>query len=127
MKTLYEKAGKRYVPVAEERAWDSFPAGCHLVVVAPGSISRRFNIAADNIGLAAAAVKLENKLATIIADASKARPQQRQELTPSQRKAWEQLNKAMGGMAYIEYPSSSEIAQKVLDIVQAECNNKTDK
>lgn len=115
-KILYEKIGKRYIPVAEERVWDSFPAGCHLVIVAPGSISRRFNIVSDNIGLAAAAMKIEGELAGIIMEASKARPQ-KQELTPSQRNAWEKLNKSMGGMAFLEYPSANEIARRVLDAI----------
>lgn len=118
MKTLYEKRGRKYVPVAEERVWDSYPDGCHLVVVAPGRMLRRFNIASGDIGLAAAVMAFESQLADIIVDASKARPSG-QALTEAQRKAWASLNKTMGGLAYIEYPSACEIARTVLAAITA--------
>lgn len=101
MTTFYEKRGRRYVPVSEERWWDSWPDGFHLVYSKPaGGLAVRFNINPDTAGLLAAAKLKEDALRKVLTEALAMRPR-KSPITDKQRKAWEAFQKAMGNDRYI--------------------------
>lgn len=104
--TLYEKRGKRYFPVREERYWDAWPAGFHLVYADPdGGRSFRFNINPDTAAMQAAAMAKQDALRKVLNHALAMRPATRP-VTEQQSKAWESFRKAMGNDGYIvEYDS----------------------
>lgn len=117
--TLYRKqvsGGKaRYVPVAEEVVWDSLPYGVHVVSVAPGSVSRRFNVPATSAELLALLAPLKEELVRLIREASEPRPAA-EPLTPAQLAAWGHLAKVLGPQGgTLAIPSATCIAEKVLD------------
>lgn len=121
-KIYYEKVGRRYVPVAEydSEYLDSFPKGAHLVMCYPGGSSRRFNIDPDYAGLIAASRVAEDAISSAVVKASEMRPRNRP-LTEKQKKAWENLAKAMGDERYyIEIPSAREIAEAGVKALQEE-------
>lgn len=115
--TLYEKHGRRYYPVAEYMALDSFPAGAHLFICEPGSTLRRFNVDPDSVSLLAAAEPLRREIAKVVVDGHAMRPTRRP-ITPKQRAAWDAFVAAMGKDGYIvEYASVSEIADAVVGML----------
>lgn len=117
MTTLYEKRGRCYRPVAEERHWDSFPQGAHLVVCSPGSQLTRYTIEPDHAGLLAAAEPLRAQIRALVMDLHKMRPTRRP-VTLQQAAAWRRFQKAMGGDGYfVEYASVGEIADAVVDLI----------
>lgn len=123
MTTFYEKRGRRYHPVAEERHWDSFPQGAHLVVCSPGSQLTRFSIEPDHAGLLAAAEPLRNQIRETVAEKLRMRPT-RPPVTMQQAAAWRRFQKAMGNDAYcVEYASVGELADAVVDLIvkEAKC------
>ena len=113
--TLYEKRGKRYFPVREERYWDSWPAGFHLVYADPdGGRSFRFNINPETSPMRAAAMAKEANLRKVLNDALAMRPTKRP-VTERQAKAWEAFKKAMGNNGYIvEYESVNGIIDAMI-------------
>jgi hypothetical protein len=117
MTTFYEKRGRRYRPVAEDRHWDSFPQGAHLVVCAPGSQITRYRIEPDHAGLLAAAEPLRDKIRETVAEKLHMRPT-RPLLTMHQAAAWRKFQEAMGNDNYcVEYPSVGELADAVMDLI----------
>ena len=117
MTTLFKKVGRRYRPVAEHDASDSYPEGAHLVICQPGSTTRRFGIEPDRAGLLAAAEPLREKIKAIVVEKMRMRPTKRP-LTPEQRRAWETFKGVMGQDGYmLEYPSVAEVADAVVDLI----------
>ena len=113
--TLYEKRGKRYFPVREERYWDSWPAGFHLVYADPdGGRSFRFNINPDTAGMQAAAQARQEAIRKALNDALAMRPTTRP-VTERQAKAWEAFKRAMGNDGYIvEYEGVNGIIDAMI-------------
>ena len=121
---LYEKVGRKYVPVAEYDSvvLDSFPKGTHLVDVYPGGTSRRFNIDPNYAAMIAAGRVAEDVISNAVVKASEMRPH-RSPITEKQRKAWENLSKAFGDERYyIEIPSAREIAEAGVKAMQLEAD-----
>lgn len=117
--TLYEKRGRRYVPVAEEVAYDAFPEGAHLVVVQPGLRSTIFRINPDEAAIRAACRVIEDEVKTAITNGLAMRPRNNRSLSPAQMKAWRAFEKAMGDERFIvEFPSVAEIAESVAAIIR---------
>lgn len=121
-KIYYEKIGRRYVPVAEYDSTylDSFPKGCHLVMVYPGGSSRRFNIDPDYASLIAAGRVAEDAICRAISKASELRPQQTP-ITEGQRQAWEKLAEEFGdGLATLSGLCIRDCAEAGVQAMQAE-------
>jgi hypothetical protein len=115
MTTLYEKAGRRYRPVREERYWDSWPAGFHLVYADPdGGRSFRFHVEPEKAPFRAAAMAKEDALRKVLNDALAMRPTKRP-VTERQAKAWEAFKRAMGNDGYIvEYEGVNGIIDAMI-------------
>lgn len=113
--TLYEKRGKRYFPVREERYWDSWPAGFHLVYADPdGGRSFRFNINPDTAAMQAAVQARQEAIRKVLIHAFAMRPTKRP-VTERQAKAWEAFKRAMGNDGYIvEYDSVNGIIDAMI-------------
>ena len=95
-KILYEKVGRRYVPVAEN--YDehyTFPKGNHLVMCYPGGESRQFDIDPNYAALIAASRVAEDAMCKALNKASELRPA-RTPITPAQQRAWKKLAKEFG-------------------------------
>ena len=123
-KVYYTKVGRRYVPVAEYDSdfLDSFPKGTHIVMSYPGGRSTRYNIDPALAPMIAAGRFAENKMLDVMRKASEARPKERP-FTEKQRKAWKQLQKAMGEeMFYLQYPSNMDIVEAGIEAMQEEAN-----
>lgn len=117
MTTLYEKRGRRYYPVAEERRWDAFTKGAHLVVCTPGFQTTRHNIDLDHAGLLAAAEPLREQITKLVMEKLSMRPSKRP-VTQQQLEAWEAFRSAMGNDGYIvEYLSAAELADAVVELI----------
>lgn len=118
MNTLYEKRGRRYVPVAESVAIDSLPSGAHLVVVEPGirSVTRRIDPA--EAAIRAACRSIEKDVSRALLNGLEMRTTSRS-LTPKQANAWQALKDAMGDDRFIvEYPSAQEIVNEVCAVIR---------
>ena len=128
--TIYQKEGRKYIPVAEglydmyqTRYRDVFPEGVHLIVVQPGSESRKFRIQADNVSLLAAAKLKQDKIRDIILEGHKLRPSERKPLTEHQRQKCDDFVASMGdGVYYLEYASVQEIIDNVIKELCDETN-----
>lgn len=121
-KVYYEKVGRRYVPVAEYNSeyMDSFPKGSHLVMCYPGGSSRRFNIDPNYAAMIAAGRIAEDAISKAVVTASEMRPHNKP-ITEEQKKAWENLAKAMGDdRYYVEIPSAREVAEAGVKAMQEE-------
>lgn len=117
MTTLYRKHGRRYHPVAEFDTFDAWPEGAHLVVCKPGSRVTRFRINPDRAPIAAAAEPIRDAVRDLVAQKLAMRPA-RPPVTPAQHAAWRRFVRVMGNDGYVvEYPSVSEIADAVADLV----------
>ena len=126
-KVYYEKIGRKYVPVAEydSEYLDSFPKGNHLVSVYPGGQSRRFNVDPSYAPMIAAGRVAEDIMSKAISDATEIRRQkwqsEKRELTPKQRKAWNNLVKELGVEARtLEWASAREVAEAGVKAMQEE-------
>lgn len=116
MKTLYEKRGRRYVPVAEygPEMTDMLPEGSHLIIVQPGSKTTLYNVKPDRSAFIAAAQRPLDEVCRLLLDAQAARPSSLP-ITPEQRAAWDNLQRAFGGGPYyLDYDSVREVARKFL-------------
>jgi hypothetical protein len=106
-KIFYEKVGRRYKPVYEydQTLLDSFPKGNHLVMCYPGGQSTRYHVNPALAPMIAAGRIAEDKIREAVHKASEGRPQ-KQELTPAQIEAWQNMQKALGDdRFYLQYPS----------------------
>jgi hypothetical protein len=122
MKVLYEKRGRRYVPVAEDmhHKWDFFTEGAHLILVKPGSKTVVYNIDPDDAMLRAACKSSIEHLARLLVEVSAARPP-RTMCTPEQIAAYEALRETFGGGPfYLEYDSAHEIARRFVEKITKE-------
>ena len=110
--TLYEKRGRRYVPLREysPEVMDAMPSGSHLVVVSPGSRFVRFNVEPDHATLLAALREHREALLEILRKSSAARARTGP-LSPRERRAYEAYCKVMGheAMLRLEVPAATEI------------------
>lgn len=116
MKTLYEKRGRRYIPVAEygPEMTDMLPEGAHLIIVQPGSKTTLYKVEPDRAPLIAAAQQPLDLVCKLFMEAQAARPS-RLLITPEQQAAWDNLRQAFEGGPYcLNYDSAREIARKFL-------------
>lgn len=113
--TFYIKKGRRYFPVNEydSELLDSFPEGAHLVMVKPGSTSRRYKINPDFAPMIAAGRYAMHDLASSIVGATSAKPTTK--LNPEQQAAWEAFKATLNGeVINISYASAWEAATQVI-------------
>lgn len=122
--TLYRKVGRKYVPVLEydPLVCDSFPKGCHVVVSNPGWTLYRFNIQPDKAGLVAAWAQIESELANKIMEITKAQPAKEYD-KEKYRVAYEKFVSETGIHNFLlTYPSATEIARKIGELLIGETN-----
>jgi len=122
---FYKKEGRRYVPVYEydQTLMDSFPKGSHLVVCYPGGSSRRFNINPAYAPMIAAGRVAEDAISSVIMKATELRHNYKmaKEMTPGQRKAWNNLIKEFGDDARsLEWPSAREASEAAVKAMSEE-------
>jgi hypothetical protein len=121
---FYKKVGRKYVPVSEydSELLDAYTQGAHLVVVKPGSVSKKYNIDPSFAPMIAAGRYAEDAMAKVLSDASSARVSCR-EVTPEQQLAWDNLKASFGGdLYYYEYPSTHEAIQAGVTAMQKEAD-----
>lgn len=121
---FYKKVGRRYVPVSEydSELSDAYTQGAHLVVVKPGSTSKKYNIDPAFAPMIAAGRYAEDAMAKVLSDASSARISCR-EVTPEQKLAWDNLKKSFNGdLYYYEYPSTHDAIQAGVTAMQKEAD-----
>ena len=122
-KILYEKVGRRYVPVAEN--YDdhyTFPKGNHLVMCYPGGESRQYNIDPNYAALIAASRVAEDAMCKALNKASEMRPA-RTPITPAQQRAWKKLAKEFGDeLCTLNGASIHDIAEAGVRALQQEAD-----
>jgi hypothetical protein len=122
-KILYEKVGRRYVPVAEN--YDdhyTFPKGNHLVMCYPGGESRQYNIDPNYAALIAASRVAEDAMCRALHKASEMRPA-RTPITPAQQRAWKKLAKEFGDeLCTLNGASVHDIAEAGVRALQTEAD-----
>lgn len=115
MTTLYEKRGRRYVPVHDTACCDGLGDGTWVVDVEGG---RRVCLRAIDPGPTLAALAAIPHLVETIThellEASRAEPRKRP-ATPRERRAWEAYCREMGGEATLTMcrPSARDVAERV--------------
>jgi hypothetical protein len=122
-KILYEKVGRRYVPVAEN--YDdhyTFPKGNHLVMCYPGGESRQYNIDPNYAALIAASRVAEDAMCKALHKASEMRPV-RTPITPAQQRAWKKLAREFGDeLCTLNGASAHDIAEAGVQALQQEAD-----
>jgi hypothetical protein len=122
-KILYEKVGRRYVPVAEN--YDdhyTFPKGNHLIMCYPGGESRQYNVDPNHAALIAASRVAEDAMCKALNKASEMRPA-RTPITPAQQRAWKKLAKEFGDeLCTLNGASVHDIAEAGVRALQAEAD-----
>jgi len=122
-KILYEKVGRRYVPVAEN--YDdhyTFPKGNHLVMCYPGGESRQYNIDPNYAALIAASRVAEDAMCKALHKASEMRPA-RTPITPAQQRAWKKLAREFGDeLCTLNGASAHDIAEAGVQALQQEAD-----
>lgn len=125
-KILYEKIGRRYVPVSQAALHDYElrPAnGFMLTYIKDGLTMWAYDVQPDTAGFRAAALVAKNAMEKAINEAAKMQPSGgRKPYTAKQRKLIEQFTADMGGMMplYWEGRTSYQIAQAGIDAVTAQ-------
>lgn len=114
--TLYEKRGRRYVPVQDTDAGQGLPNGVWLVDVREGrtmTIRAGDEAASETIGRVAALPALIDIITDELREHSQARPAR--PLTPKERKAMEAFYAVMGDESTLTMtrPSAWDIAERV--------------
>lgn len=98
MATLYKKvqagARVRYEPAAESEMMDSLPKGAHLLIVAPGQRSCRFNIEPGYAEVLAAMEMHRSEILRAVMPAFEPKPARR--MSPKDMAAFEAYKKATG-------------------------------
>jgi hypothetical protein len=125
---FYIKEGRRYKPVHEydQTLMDSFPKGSHLVICYPGGQSRRFNIDPAYAPMIAAGRIAEDAISSVIMKATELRRNYKmaKEMTPGQRKAWNNLIKEFGDDARsLEWPSAREACEEAVKAMAKEAES----
>lgn len=121
---LYERVGRRYVPVSEldPLLTDSLPKGSHLLEIYPGGQSTRYNIDPNYAAMIAAGRVAEDEISKALMRASDLRPKTAP-ITEAQRAAWDNLVKEFGEEARcLEWPSAREAAQAAVRAMQLEAD-----
>jgi hypothetical protein len=122
-KILYEKVGRRYVPVAEN--YDdhyTFSKGNHLVMCYPGGESRQYNIDPNYAALIAASRVAEDAMCRALNKASEMRPA-RTPITPAQQRAWKKLAREFGDeLCTLNGASVHDIAEAGVQALQQEAD-----
>ena len=114
-KRLYQKRGKKYLPVNDPYAYEGLKNGFWLIQISDGCTSIRQQIYPDKAHITAAARLMEEKLVEIIRKAGEARPT-KTALTPEQKKDWELFIKKHGSeFNTLNYPSLQENAEKIIE------------
>ena len=126
--TLYEKKGRRYHPVHDDRALEGLPNGCWFVVVDKGRMSVRR--AVDDQGLLAklaATDRLKETTLPLLREASQIQPGRGDRpLTEKEKRAYKAFEAIAGKQAvcWWHYRSLNDIAERVvsglLDLVKQE-------
>ena len=109
---LYEKVGKKFVPVNDPYAYDGLGKGSWLVIVKPGSKSIRTAIRPSFVELEASLRYLEDGLCEAMRKAGEMRSKTAQ-ISLKEQKAWKVFMKTMEKdmPTLFEYASYSEIAE----------------
>ncbi len=120
MSTLYEKRGRRYVPVREEFHPDHLPAGTYLLKIQPGTTSITRIVQEDHAGFLAAAKVAHDAMARAISEAT--RPHPAREITrPKLKRAWKAYQEIAGDdILILQFWSSYDIAQAGIEAVEQE-------
>ena len=114
-KPLYQKRGKKYLPVNDPYAYEGLKNGFWLIQISDGCTSIRQQIHPDKAHITAAARLMEEKLVEIIRKAGEARPA-KTALTPEQKKDWDWFIKKHGAeFNTLHYPSMQENAEKIIE------------
>lgn len=122
--TLYQKQGKKFVPVAEHFAYDYFHEGWYTLHVTPGSRSMVSHHYRPNYEpLMCAAQDMKDELVKIIADASQPTPSPKP-LSKKELSAWRDFEKAMASPVSLWSKSTYSIASKVVDKIVEKALNK---
>ena len=96
--TLYEKRGRRYVPVRETVRYDSFPMGSYLLRVSAGSTQiTPIDLEPDRPQFAALADEMRDAMAEAMSEANRTELAVPEPLTPEQQNAAAKFRAAMGG------------------------------
>ena len=123
-RTLYEKKGRRYIPVLEQDVQskgDLWEKGCHLVICEPGVRRIQFRIEPNESPVLAALKIHSDELAKIIQESSSLEIET-EKMSENQIEAWESFKNVLGEKRFkITYPSSCQIANKFLELLR----NKT--
>lgn len=112
--TLYEKIGRRYLPVQDTTAMEGLYNGSWLITVRDGRTTCRKVLDAEaGLELLAACEHLADWIAEALAEHAQCQP--RGPLTSLERQAWEAWCAVMGkeGTLTLEQPSVREIAERV--------------
>jgi hypothetical protein len=118
MKTgIYKKVGRRYVEVGEydPTFMDYIPNGATLIVKRKSCTSRYFNVDPAIVPMLAASKYCEDEISSALVRAGELRMQRKdreREMTPGQRRAWDNLVREFGDSAkQLEWPSAREVAE----------------
>ena len=124
MTTLYEKRGRRYIPVANTRAIDGLSNGSWLVVVDSGMTTIRQLVNPDHAGFLAAASVAERAMVEAVRKASDAVPQSR--TSAKLTRAWKAY-KAIAGdeTMWLNSSSTYDIVQAGIQVVLAKHQEKS--
>lgn len=122
--TLYQKVGRRYIPVSESVEWDSFQPGQYLLTVCERWKSAKKldwswysqRIVLDYLNALAVLQAVEPELLKFVSDAMQKRPTQTP-ITKKQADAWRAFSEAMGNDMAIHVPSVGEVVDALYEAV----------
>lgn len=113
---LFQKKGKKYVPVNDPWAYDGLREGWWLVKVQSGSTSIRSIVYPAQAELLAAAKDKEDDLIKIVREASEAKPKEGVPISEQARKDWQWfIDKHGEEFSTIYFPSFQENAEKIVE------------
>jgi hypothetical protein len=119
-KIFYEKRGNRYYPVKEydDDLVHALPKGNHLIMCYPGGRSILQDVEPDYAALIAASRVAHEVMARALVRASQLRLRKKP-LTPEQKQAWENLQKAFGDdICTLQIDSANDIALAGINALQ---------
>ena len=129
MSTYYIKKGRKYVPIAEDRTWDTIPLGYHVVCVKPGLTSWKFRVSPELATFEAASqIAKEAMLERMMkVNEMKISPKHYPEyLRPKLEKAYKAWKDIMGVDIPLSFQgvSMSDVIEAGIDAVKEEQNIK---
>jgi hypothetical protein len=125
--TLYEKRGRKYIPVHDTEAHNGLENGCWLIQVENGCTSIRKTVEPATAALQFATLIASNKIAKFLSEASEARPSVT-EYTKKQKQAFKIIKEMLpekDKFFYWQYDSMQGMAEKIVDLIWE--NYKNDK